>query len=152
LRDTLRQAEAMAPIVLWIDEIEKAFASAASRSNDGGLSQRMFGTLLTWMQERRGQVFTIATANDIEALPPELLRKGRFDEIFFVDLPDADARRAIFHIHLVRRKRDPAQFDLDKLSSAAEAYSGAEIEQAIVAAMHNAFARRAELSTELILE
>src|SRR5439155_23475241 len=133
-------------------EIEKAVASAASQSSDGGLSKRMFATLLTWMQERTSPVFLIATANDIEALPPELLRKGRFDEIFFVDLPDADARRAIFHIHLVRRKRDPAQFDLDRLSSASQGYSGAEIEQSIVAAMHNAFARREELSTDLIVD
>src|SRR5439155_6628913 len=95
LREALRQAEQMAPIVLWIDEIEKAFASAAAQSSDGGLSKRMFGTLLTWMQERRSPVFLIATANDIEALPPELLRKGRFDEIFFVDLPDAEARQSI---------------------------------------------------------
>jgi len=110
LREALRQAEQMAPIVLWIDEIEKAFASAASQSSDGGLSKRMFGTLLTWMQERTAPVFLIATANDIEALPPELLRKGRFDEIFFVDLPDLDARRAIFQIHLNRRKHDAKQF------------------------------------------
>src|SRR5207253_3873479 len=140
LRDTLRQAEAMAPIVLWIDEIEKAFASAASRSNDGGLSQRMFGTLLTWMQERRGQVFTIATANDIEALPPELLRKGRFDEIFFVDLPNLEAGEQIFAIHLRKRKRDPKLFDLDAIGEASAGFSGAEIEQAVISAMHAAFA------------
>ena len=152
LRESLRQAEQMAPIVLWIDEIEKAFASAASQSSDGGLSKRMFGTLLTWMQERTAPVFLIATANDIEALPPELLRKGRFDEIFFVDLPDADARRAIFQIHLRKRKQDPQQFDLDRLTAAAEGYSGAEIEQGIIAAMHNAFAQRAELSTDLVNE
>jgi SpoVK/Ycf46/Vps4 family AAA+-type ATPase len=152
LRDTLRQAEAMAPIVLWIDEIEKAFASAASRSNDGGLSQRMFGTLLTWMQERRGQVFTIATANDIEALPPELLRKGRFDEIFFVDLPTDDARQQICAIHLKKRNRDPAKFDLAAMSTAAHGYSGAEIEQAILAGLHNAFAAKTELTTQHVLD
>jgi SpoVK/Ycf46/Vps4 family AAA+-type ATPase len=112
----------------------------------------MFGTLLTWMQERTAPVFLIATANDIEALPPELLRKGRFDEIFFVDLPDSDARRTIFHIHLKKRRQDPRKFDLDRLSAAAEGYSGAEIEQAIIAAMHNAFAQRAELSTDLVNE
>ena len=93
LRDALRQTEMMAPVILWIDEIEKAFASAASRSADGGLSQRMFGTLLTWLQEHEAPVFTVATANDIEALPPELLRKGRFDEIFFVDLPTPPVRQ-----------------------------------------------------------
>jgi len=147
LRDTLRQAEAMAPIVLWIDEIEKAFASAASRSNDGGLSQRMFGTLLTWMQERRGQVFTLATANDIEALPPELLRKGRFDEIFFVDLPTSEGRMQILSIHLRKRNRDPGKFDLAALAAASEGYSGAEIEQAILAALHDAFTAKRELQT-----
>jgi SpoVK/Ycf46/Vps4 family AAA+-type ATPase len=152
LRDTLRQAEAMAPIVLWIDEIEKAFASAASRSNDGGLSQRMFGTLLTWMQERSGAVFTIATANDIEALPPELLRKGRFDEIFFVDLPVEDARRQIFEIHLKKRNRDPKKFAIAAMATAAAGYSGAEIEQAILAALHTAFAARTELTTQHVLD
>src|SRR5205809_5198632 len=123
--------------------MEQAFAAAASKRSDGGLLKRMFGTLLTGMQEHTAPVFLIATANDIEALPPELLRKGRFDEIFFVDLPDAEARQSIFRIHLSRRKRDPKQFDLDQLSAAAEGHSGAEIEQAILAAMHNAFARRA---------
>jgi SpoVK/Ycf46/Vps4 family AAA+-type ATPase len=152
LREALRQAEQMAPIVLWIDEIEKAFASAAAQSSDGGLSKRMFGALLTWMQEHRQPVFLIATANDIEALPPELLRKGRFDEIFFVDLPDATARRIIFSIHLGRRKHDPKTFDLDALARAAEGYSGAEIEQAVISSMHNAFARKTELTTGLIVE
>ncbi|MEO1512163.1 MAG: AAA family ATPase, partial [Planctomycetota bacterium] len=112
LRDALAQAEAMAPIVLWIDEIEKGFASAASHSNDGGLSQRMFGTLLTWMQDHESPVFLVATANNIDALPPELLRKGRFDEIFFVDLPGEDARQRIFEIHLAKRKREPGAFDV----------------------------------------
>ncbi|GMV97753.1 MAG: ATPase [Phycisphaerae bacterium] len=152
LREALRQAEAMAPIVLWIDEIEKAFASAASRSTDGGLSQRMFGTLLTWMQEHRAPVVLVATANDIAALPPELLRKGRFDEIFFVDLPTAPTRAAIFAIHLRKRKRDPARFDLAALAAASEGYSGAEIEQAVVSALHAAFADRRELCDALILE
>ena len=152
LREALRQAEHMAPIVLWIDEIEKAFASAAAQSTDGGLSKRMFGSLLTWMQEHTEPVFLIATANDIEALPPELLRKGRFDEIFFVDLPDEEARRSIFLIHLKKRKRDPHDFDLDKLARAAKGYSGAEIEQAIMSAMHNAFARKLDLTSEIIIE
>jgi SpoVK/Ycf46/Vps4 family AAA+-type ATPase len=151
LHDTLKQAEMMAPIVLWIDEIEKAFASAASRSVDGGLSQRMFGALLTWMQERAGGVFTIATANDIEALPPELLRKGRFDEIFFVDLPTFDARAQIFAIHLKKRSRDPGQFDLAALAAASDGYSGAEIEQAVVAGLHTAFADQQQLTTKHIL-
>jgi SpoVK/Ycf46/Vps4 family AAA+-type ATPase len=150
LRNALRQAESMAPIVLWIDEIEKAFASAAARSTDGGLSQRMFATLLTWMQEHLAAVFLVATANDIEALPPELLRKGRFDEIFFVDLPTREVRRDIFAIHLKKRQRDPQPFDLDALADAAEGYSGAEIEQAVVAALHNAFAAGGALTTEHI--
>lgn len=150
LRDALRQAEMMAPCVLWIDEIEKAFASAASQSTDGGLSRRMFGSLLTWMQEHDDPVFLIATANDIEALPPELLRKGRFDEIFFVDLPNEEARRKILEIHLRRRKRDPAKFDLAKLVAASEGFSGAEIEQAIASAMHSAFALGKEVETHHI--
>jgi SpoVK/Ycf46/Vps4 family AAA+-type ATPase len=140
LRTCLRQAELMAPVVLWIDEIEKGFASAASQSVDGGLSKRMFGTLLTWMQEHDAPVFLIATANDIEALPPELLRKGRFDEIFFVDLPTREARRQIFAIHLKRRKRNPEDYDLDQLADVSEGYSGAEIEQAVVSGLHRAFA------------
>lgn len=151
LRDALRQAEMMAPIVLWIDEIEKGFASAASRSVDGGLSQRMFGSLLTWMQAHTAPVFLIATANDIDALPPELLRKGRFDEIFFVDLPGEDVRREIFAIHLKRRDRDPKKFDLNALAAASEGFSGAEIEQAVIAAMHEAFAQGEELDTQRIV-
>ena len=152
LRDALRQAEVAAPVVLWIDEIEKAFASAASRSTDGGLSQRMFGTLLTWMQEHEAPVFLVATANEIEALPPELLRKGRFDETFFVDLPGKATRRQISAIHLKKRKRTPETFDLDALAEASEGYTGAEIEQAIISAMHNAWADRAELDTSRVLD
>jgi SpoVK/Ycf46/Vps4 family AAA+-type ATPase len=152
LREALRQAEMMSPIILWIDEIEKAFASAAAQSADGGLSKRMFGALLTWMQERQAPVFLVATANDIEALPPELLRKGRFDEIFFVDLPDAEARSMIFAIHLRKRKRDPKTFDLDRLAQAAEGYSGAEIEQAVMSALQSSFAAQKDLTTEAIVE
>ena len=152
LRMSLRQAERMAPIILWIDEIEKAFASAASRNIDGGLSQRMFGTLLTWMQEHQEPVFLVATANDIEALPPELLRKGRFDEIFFVDLPGKEVRGNIFAIHLKKRNREPEIFDLDQLAAASEGFSGAEIEQAVVSALHNAYAISREIDTAMILE
>ncbi|MDB5294390.1 MAG: ATPase central domain protein [Phycisphaerales bacterium] len=151
LRDALTQVERMAPVVLWLDEVEKGFASAASQSSDGGLSKRMFGTLLTWMQERTCPVFLVATANDIEALPPELLRKGRFDEIFFVDLPDLEARSAILAIHLAKRKRDPAKFDLAALAEAAAGFSGAELEQAVVAALHDAFAAGGELTTAGVL-
>lgn len=151
LRDALRQAEAMSPLVLWIDEIEKAFASAAAQSTDGGLSQRMFGTFLTWLQEHRSGVFVVATANTVEALPPELLRKGRFDEIFFVDLPSASARLKIFKVHVSRRKRDPAKLDLAALVVATEGYSGAEIEQAVVSELHAAFDAGRELTTEGLL-
>lgn len=150
LRDALRQAGAMAPIILWIDEIEKAFASAASRSSDGGLSQRMFGTLLTWMQERREAVFLVATANDIEALPPELLRKGRFDEIFFVDLPGDAARRSIFEIHLRMRNRTPESFDMKTLMQKSEGFSGAEIEQSIVSSLNECFVSGRELDTAAV--
>jgi SpoVK/Ycf46/Vps4 family AAA+-type ATPase len=158
LRDALSQADAMSPVVLWIDEIEKGFSSAASANIDGGLSRRIFGTLLTWMQEHRSPVFLVATANDINALPPELLRKGRFDEIFFVDLPSAESRRQIFTIHLRKAKQTPASFDLDALAAASEGYSGAEIEQAVRAALVAEFAGmgaakgHATLTTEKLLE
>jgi SpoVK/Ycf46/Vps4 family AAA+-type ATPase len=111
----------------------------------------MFATLLTWMQEHKQPVFLVATANDIEALPPELLRKGRFDEIFFVGLPDKKTRREIFAIHLKKRKRDPKQFDLDALAEAAEGFSGSEIEQAVIAALHEAFSKGSELDMETLL-
>ncbi len=153
LRRALRMTEALAPIVLWIDEIEKGFASAAAHSTDGGLSQRMFGTMLSWMQEHRHPIFIVATSNNISALPPELLRKGRFDEIFFVDLPDTDARRTIFRAHLKRRKRDPSGFDLDVLAKASGGFSGAEIEQAIVSGLYAAFAEGRDIdSTTLVAE
>ncbi len=152
LREALRQAEAMAPVVLWIDEIEKGFASAASQSTDGGLSQRMFGTLLNWMQERTAPVFLVATANNIDALPPELLRKGRFDEIFFVDLPGREARAQIFAIHLKKRKHDPAKFDIPALVAESEGYSGGEIEQAVISGVYRAFDERRALATADVSE
>jgi SpoVK/Ycf46/Vps4 family AAA+-type ATPase len=152
LRQALRQAESMAPAVLWIDEIEKAFASATASSADGGLSKRMFGTLLSWMQDHRHPIFIIATANDIAALPPELMRKGRFDEVFFVDLPSHTARTTILSIHLARRKRDPNAFDLDQLADAAEGFTGAELEQAIVSSLFTAFSQNSDLTDELILQ
>ena len=151
LREALAQAEAMAPVVLWIDEIEKGFAGSASASTDGGVGRRMFGTLLTWMQEHAAPVFLVATANDIEALPPELLRKGRFDEIFFVDLPGREARRAIFAIHLAARRQDASDFDLGALSDATEGYSGAEIEQAVLSAAHAAFAKGTGVTTASVV-
>ena len=152
LEQALRAAEHMAPCVLLIDEIEKAFAYSGSADADGGLSRRLLGRLLGWLQDRDAPVFVVATCNDVSQLPPELIRKGRFDEIFFVDLPDTDARRAIFSIHLGARQRDPATFDLEPLVEATEGFSGAEIEQAIVGALYAAFAASAELSTELLLE
>ncbi|KKL21963.1 hypothetical protein LCGC14_2440200, partial [marine sediment metagenome] len=155
LRTAFQVASAMAPCVLWIDEIEKAFASAGAGAggamSDGGLSQRMFGQLLTWMQDHDNPVFLVATANDVTALPPELMRKGRFDEVFFVDLPSAEAREVIFKIHLARRKRDPEAFDLPALAAASEGFSGAEIEQAIVSAMYAAFAADRDLSAKDVL-
>jgi len=152
LRDSLQQADRMAPAVLWIDEIEKGFASASSQSSDGGLSRRMFGTLLTWMQERSSATFMVATANDISALPPELLRKGRFDEIFFVDLPDASVRAQILAIHLAQRKRDARQFDMAALVAVTDGYSGAEIEAGIESALRGAFAddKRALTTHDLV--
>jgi AAA+ superfamily predicted ATPase len=152
LRQALAQAEAMAPCVLWIDEIEKAFASAAAASADGGLSKRMFGTLLSWMQDHRHPIFIIATANDISALPPELMRKGRFDEVFFIDLPPADVRAEVLGIHLRRRGRDPAKFKLADLAVASEGFSGSELEQVVVSGLFNAFSRNAELKDAHMLE
>ncbi|MDP1613014.1 MAG: AAA family ATPase [Sulfuritalea sp.] len=144
LREALKSADAMAPCVLWIDEIEKGVAQSHA---DGGESRRLLGTLLTWMAEHKSRVFLIATSNDIESLPPELVRKGRLDEIFFVDLPRADIRKAILRIHLLRRGQTPDQFDLDALMAATEGFSGAEIEQAVVAALYEASARGEILNT-----
>ena len=134
-RKAISLAESMAPVVLWIDEIEKAM-SGGGGDNDGGLSRRLFGTFLTWLQEKRQEVFVVATANDLSQLPPELLRKGRFDEVFFVDLPDGKERQTIFEIHLKLRRQDPENFDLAQLVEAADGYSGAEIEQAVIAALY----------------
>jgi SpoVK/Ycf46/Vps4 family AAA+-type ATPase len=147
LRESLRAADVMAPCVLWLDEIEKGIAG---RGGETGTTQRVLGTLLTWMAEKKSLVFVVATANDVSALPPELVRKGRFDEIFFVDLPNADVREAILSIHLVNRRNDPADFDLRALAAASDGFSGAEIEQAIVAALYAAHARKQPLTTSLI--
>jgi hypothetical protein len=143
-------AEAMAPAVLWIDEIEKAFASGGSGESDGGLSQRLLGSFLSWLQEKKAEVFVVGAANDLGRLPPELLRKGRFDEIFFVDLPDASERQEIWTIHLALRRQDPAAFDLGDLVADSEGFSGAEIEQAIVAALYAALHHRESLTTQLL--
>ncbi len=142
----------MAPLVLWIDEIEKAFASAGSSGDaDAGLSQRLLATLLTWMQDRESGVFLAATSNNISALPPEMLRKGRFDEIFFVDLPNVPVRAALFALHLKKRGRDASAFDLEKLAAASDGFSGAEIEQAIASGLYTAFAGKQQLSTDILL-
>lgn len=146
----MQTAERLAPIVLWIDELEKAFA-AGGGDEDGGVSRRVFGTFLSWLQERRGDVFVVATSNDVAKLPPEFIRKGRFDEIFFVDLPDAAARAEIFRIHLARRRQDPAAFDLAALAEATADFSGAEIEESIVSGLYTAFAASAPLDTPTLL-
>ena len=151
LRDALKQADAMAPCVLWIDEIEKGLASDASGAGDGGVSRRVLGTLLTWMAERKSRTFLVATSNDVSQLPPELLRKGRMDEMFFVDLPDAATREEIFRIHLKKRKLDPAQFEVKQLATAAEGFSGAEIEQTVVAAIYQALSEKKPPATSHVL-
>jgi SpoVK/Ycf46/Vps4 family AAA+-type ATPase len=148
LRRAIRVAEGAAPAVLWIDEIEKGLSGADSSASDGGVASRVFGSLLTWLQEKTSPVFVVATANRIDALPPELMRKGRFDEIFFIDLPSARERREIFDIHLRQRRRDPAGFDLDALAALTDGFSGAEIEQAVVAALYEAFGTGADLTQE----
>ncbi len=142
-------AESVAPAILWVDEIDKAFAgSQGSGSTDGGTTARVFGTFLTWLSEKTAPVFVVATANDISQLPPELLRKGRLDEIFFVDLPSPDERKEIFKIHVTKRKRDAAQFDLETLAQASHDFSGAEIEEAINSALYDAFYAKKELTME----
>ncbi|MGA8221874.1 MAG: AAA family ATPase [Candidatus Acidiferrales bacterium] len=152
LHKALELAQKLAPMVLWIDEIEKAFASAGSSGDaDAGLSQRLLATLLTWMQDRESGVFLAATSNNITILPPEMMRKGRFDEIFFVDLPSVEVRAALFELHLKKRERDPAKFDLAKLAAGSAGFSGAEIEQAILAGLYTAFAQKQQLTTEILL-
>ncbi len=151
IRRAIQTAESVAPVILWIDEIDKALAgSTASASSDGGTSARVFGTILTWLSEKTSSVFVICTANDISHLPAELLRKGRLDEIFFVDLPSPRERVEVLRIHLRKRGRDPEQFDLESLAGACEGYSGAEIEEAVISALFDALSRQEELSTELI--
>jgi hypothetical protein len=153
LQSALDSAEAMSPAVLWVDEIEKGF-SGGPESGDSGVSTRLLGTFLRWMQDRPPGVFIVATANEVTSLPPEFLRKGRFDEIFFVDLPTAPEREAIFRLHLARRAHDPAGFDLPGLAAATDGFSGAEIEAAVVGASYRAFAAgrplgAADLSAEI---
>ncbi len=149
-REMIAVSEAMAPTVLWIDEIDKGFRGLGSTFvGDSGTSARVFGTLITWMQEKTSPVFVVATANNIDVLPPELLRKGRFDEIFFVDLPNRHERREIFEVHLARRREHRLrEFDLDALAESSEGYSGAEIEQAVIDAMYVGFEARREFDSE----
>jgi ATP-dependent 26S proteasome regulatory subunit len=147
LRGALKTAESISPAILFIDELDKAFAgSAGSADSDGGTSSRIFGSFLTWMQEKTSPIFVMATANRVERLPGEFLRKGRFDEIFFVDLPTQDEREAIFRIHLSKRHRDLDRFDTEQLAKIADGFSGAEIEQALIAAMYDAFAQDREFN------
>ncbi|GIU22136.1 AAA family ATPase [Shewanella schlegeliana] len=149
LHKALELADLMSPCVLWIDEIEKGLSSGSS---DDGTSKRILGTMLTWMAERQSDVFLVATANDISALPPELMRKGRMDEIFFVDLPDAEIRQAIFLIHLQRRQLEPMQFDLAQLAKVSQGFSGAEIEQAVISAIYTAKASEREVEQYALVE
>jgi SpoVK/Ycf46/Vps4 family AAA+-type ATPase len=147
LRGALKTAESISPAILFIDELDKAFGGAGgSGDSDGGTSSRIFGSFLTWMQEKTSPIFVMATANRVERLPSEFLRKGRFDEIFFVDLPTQSEREAIFKIHLSKRHRDLERFDMLQLSKVADGFSGAEIEQALIAAMYDAFAQDREFN------
>jgi hypothetical protein len=148
LREALASTELLAPCVLWIDEIEKGLAGGG---DDGGVSRRVLGYLLTWMAERKAKVFVVATANTVDELPAELLRKGRFDEIFFVDLPQASVRADIFTMHLTRRKLDPTGFDLPVLAEASSGFSGAEVEQTIVSALYDAASNNVPLDQSTLL-
>jgi SpoVK/Ycf46/Vps4 family AAA+-type ATPase len=153
LRSVIQTAEAIAPCVLWIDEIEKGFSgSKSSGSTDGGTSSRVFGSFLSWMQEKDQPVFVVVTANDVSKLPPEFLRKGRFDEMFFVDLPDAQERAQIWDIVIKRHGRRPAGFDTVSLSRACEQFTGAEIEAVFIDALHEAYAEGREPGPKDILD
>jgi len=154
IRKIFRIAEQLAPAVLWIDELEKVFAGSGpdSASSDAGTSARLLGSFLGWMQDRKAPVFVAATSNNVSVLPPELIRKGRFDEIFFVDLPNAAERRAIFTLQLARRKLDAKAFDLEKLVVASTGYSGAEIEAAVQSAMYAGYADKTPVTTAMVLE
>src|SRR5437588_1259947 len=153
IQKVFQVAEGLAPCVLWIDELEKVFAGsgADSASADAGVSSRLLASFLSWMQDRKAAVFVAATCNNVTVLPPELIRKGRFDELFFVDLPDAAERKQIFAIQLTKRKRNLADYDLDRVAAAATGFSGAEIESAVQTGLYAAFARKQELSNEDLL-
>lgn len=152
IRKVIKTAEAIAPAVLWLDEMEKGFSgTGSSNMSDGGTTSRVFGTFVTWLQEKTAPVFVIATANNVHQLPPELLRKGRFDEIFFVDLPSREERKSILDIHLKKKKRDPQAMDLVKVVDAMPEFSGAEVEQAVVSALYDAFDAEHDLQPEGLL-
>src|SRR5262249_6819462 len=152
IRKALKTAEAIAPAVLWLDEMEKGFSGTGSSKKLGGRpAPRAVRHLLGLVDGRKAPVFAIATANDVRSLPPELLRKGRFDEIFFVDLPSRDERKQVFEIHLKKKRRDPATLDLGKIVEATPEFSGAEIEQAVVSALYDAFDGETDLTTEGIV-
>jgi len=152
MRMAIKVAESVAPAILWIDEIEKGFSGMQGRGDGGGVVSRVFGTLITWMQEKTAPVFIIATANDISQLPPELMRKGRFDELFFVDLPFVDEREEIFRIHIKKCNRNSDDFALKELAQTADDFSGAEIEQVVISALYDAFSNGTELTSELLLK
>lgn len=153
VRRAIQLAESVQPAVLWIDEIDKGFSGLDSSSfSDAGTTARVFGTILTWLQEKQSSVFVIATANNVQVLPPELLRKGRFDEIFFVDLPQPAERERIWHIHLARRKRKPAKYAIAGLVQESEGFSGAEIEQCVIDGLFTAFTKRRDLLSEDLFE
>ncbi len=152
IRRAIQIAESVAPCILWADEFEKGFAGMSGGVSDGGTTARVFATFLTWMQEKTKPVFLVATANDVSALPPEILRKGRFDEIFFIDLPPLKERIDIFKIHLQKRARDPHKFKVTELAKASTGFSGAEIEQSIIGALHSAFNAKRELNHHDILK
>ncbi len=152
MRNAIKMAESVSPSILWIDEVEKGFSGVqSSNQTDGGTTSRVFGTFLSWLQEKEKPVFVIATANSVSLLPPELLRRGRFDEIFFLDLPSKNDREEIFSIHIKKRKREISNFDLRTLTSLSEGYSGAEIEQTIISAMFEAFSEDREVETTDIM-
>jgi SpoVK/Ycf46/Vps4 family AAA+-type ATPase len=152
MRRAIKTAESLSPCVLWIDEIEKGFGSMSGGSGDSGTSSRVLAYFLTWLQEKTAPVFVIATANSIKDLPPELLRKGRFDEIFFIDLPKEKERLTIFDIHLRKRNRNPENFNIEQLARASDGFNGAEIEQAIIAALYETFPQDRDIETTDILE
>jgi SpoVK/Ycf46/Vps4 family AAA+-type ATPase len=154
IRKVFQVAEGLAPCVLWIDELEKVFAGSGpdSASADAGVSSRLLASFLSWMQDRKAPVFVAATCNNVTVLPPELIRKGRFDELFFVDLPNQAERKQIYAIQLAKRKRNPAEFELEKVAAAAKGYSGAEIDAAVQGALYAAYSEKKAMTTQMLLD